>query len=845
MRRALCLGFFLCSAPLIAEPEWSDLTQPVALDASKAEDRWQAAVSPGEGPPEAAGWRAIAVPGYLLAEPELEARVHALQPPVLWYRLRFRLAGPEALKLPPELSLRLGRINDRDRTYLNGEFLGQTGIHGSSIPTAYDRVRIYPIPRAILRPGETNEILIRVEGYSADFLGFDRGGSALGPTAEFAREARQSAALSFLFLGAYAAVGGYFLFLYVRRTREVENLLFGVFCLTLVLYQAMKEQIKYDWGLGFVALKRIEFTALFLLGPLFFYFLRFFFRPPRGRFRTLTDAAGAIGSALCLAFLPYVWFTDDADAWWRAQTIVIERGAWLLLMGGMLALALRRALAGDPDARIMFGGVGVLIVSVVVDQLASHGIFALPPTFGYAFSAFVFSAAVVLSNRFVRLHSEVEDLNRNLEGKVEERTRQLEKAFAEVNALKEQQDGDYFLTSLLLQPLSSVELIGQRVGVELLTVQKKQFQFRRWDAEIGGDLSTAHSIRLRGRACTAVLCGDAMGKSIQGAGGALVLGTVFKSVINRTLNSALYSEKSPERWLKDCFLELQDIFVSFDGRMLVAAALALVDDATGLCYYINAEQPPAVLWREGQASFVEGPSALRRKLGVDGALGADAGRLAITTLQLQAGDVLIFGSDGRDDLLLGVRDDGGRIINEDETLFLEQVRRGAGELKPIYRSLLDSGALTDDLALLRVSYLEDAPLDPGDPRTEADSLYATGRAQFRAGEYAGAAQSLARAVDLNPGDLRALALLSQAAKLSGDLQRAALEGERVRLRAPEHAANLMNLADVYRRLGDAIRARKLLAEAEELGDSAAEATLAKLRALLARESGANGESAQL
>lgn len=834
MRRALWLSLFLCSAPLFAEPEWSDLTQPVSLDASKTDNRWQAAASAEAWPPETTVWRPIAVPGYLQAEPELEARAQALQPPVVWYRLRFRLAAADALKLPLELSLRLGRINDRDRAYLNGEWLGETGVHGSAIPTAYDRVRVYPVPRAFLRPGQTNEILIRVESYGADFLGFDRGGLALGPTAEFAGEARRSAALSFLFLGAYAAVGGYFLFLFARRTREVENLFFGVFCLTLVLYQAMKEQIKYDWGLDFVALKRIEFTALFLLGPLFFYFLRFFFRPQPGRFRTVIDAAGGVGGALCLAFLPYVWFTDNADAWWRAQTLVVERGAWILLMGGMLALALRRALAGDPDARIMFIGVGVLIVSVVVDQMASHGIIALPPTFGYAFSAFVFSAAVVLSNRFVRLHSEVEDLNRNLEDKVEERTRQLEKAFAEVNALKEQQDGDYFLTSLLLQPLSSLELTGQRVRVELLTVQKKQFQFRRWNAEIGGDLSTAHSIRLRGRACTAILCGDAMGKSIQGAGGALVLGTVFKSVINRTLNSALYWDKAPERWLKDCFLELQDIFVSFDGRMLVAAALALVDDATGLCYYINAEQPSVVLWRNGGAAFVDGPGALRRKLGVDGALGADAGRLAIATLQLEPGDVLIFGSDGRDDLLLGLRDDGGRIINEDETLFLEHVRRGAGELEPIYCSLLESGALTDDLALLRVSYLEDAPVDSGDPRTEAAALAAAARAQFRAGDYASATQNLERAVDLNPDDLRALALLSQAAKLSGDLARAALEGERVRLRAPEHAANLLNLADVYRRLGDFSRAIKLLGEAESLGDAAPATTLAKLRALLAR-----------
>ena len=53
-----------------------------------------------------------------------------------------------------------------------------------------------------------------------------------------------------------------------------------------------------------------------------------------------------------------------------------------------------------------------------------------------------------------------------------------------------------------------------------------------------------------------------MGKSIQGAGGALALGVVFKSILSR--NKILSGEENifPERWLKQSYQELQSIFES-------------------------------------------------------------------------------------------------------------------------------------------------------------------------------------------------------------------------------------------------------------------------------------------
>ena len=70
--------------------------------------------------------------------------------------------------------------------------------------------------------------------------------------------------------------------------------------------------------------------------------------------------------------------------------------------------------------------------------------------------------------------------------KVRERTRDLEQTLEEVKKLKQQQDGDYFLTSLLLQPLWVNGAKSARVKTEFFQKQKKEFQFKKWRREMGG-----------------------------------------------------------------------------------------------------------------------------------------------------------------------------------------------------------------------------------------------------------------------------------------------------------------------------------------------------------------------
>ena len=76
-----------------------------------------------------------------------------------WYRIHFEL--PKNLK-GKALYLRLGRIDDVDRVYLNGRFAGGTGTLPPKYRTAYDTKRIYCLDPDMLKFGGDNVLAIQV-----------------------------------------------------------------------------------------------------------------------------------------------------------------------------------------------------------------------------------------------------------------------------------------------------------------------------------------------------------------------------------------------------------------------------------------------------------------------------------------------------------------------------------------------------------------------------------------------------------------------------------------------------------------------------------------------------------
>lgn len=81
-----------------------------------------------------------------------------------WYRLHFR---PEPGLAGKTLVLLLGKIDDLDEAFLNGESIGRTGtlsqFRGNKAPVnEYKELRAYSVPAGLLHVGEDNVIAVRV-----------------------------------------------------------------------------------------------------------------------------------------------------------------------------------------------------------------------------------------------------------------------------------------------------------------------------------------------------------------------------------------------------------------------------------------------------------------------------------------------------------------------------------------------------------------------------------------------------------------------------------------------------------------------------------------------------------
>lgn len=429
---------------------------------------------------------------------------------------------------------------------------------------------------------------------------------------------------------------------------------------------------------------------------------------------------------------------------------------------------------------------------------------------------------------FAKATGEIGRIREHLQSLVDERTSELRETLRTVEELKNQQDGDYFLTSLLIKPLGINRTGGKKAKVDFFIKQKKNFTFKGKENEIGGDICIAQEIILRGKEYTVFLNADAMGKSLQGAGGILVLGAAFHSILQRTMHSEATYSLYAEKWIKNAFTELHRLFQGFEGSMLVSLVLGVLDEEAGLLYYINAEHPWSVLYRDGKASFLE-ESLQYRKLGTPGAEEI----MTVKTFPLEPGDVLVVGSDGRDDLEFH-SSDGEKFMNEDESLFLKLVEASETDLSNLVSSLENQGRITDDLSLLRIEYqpgarkkskfgkevqalsskarerlknkeiveairlLEEAlQLSPENQIIKRDLI----RLQYRNSDFEKACKYLESYLEENPGDTDMIYIGSFCFKKIGDLQKSLELAERVQLRNPGITANLSHIADLNFKLG--------------------------------------------
>lgn len=406
---------------------------------------------------------------------------------------------------------------------------------------------------------------------------------------------------------------------------------------------------------------------------------------------------------------------------------------------------------------------------------------------------------------------------------ISRKSNQLSEALGEVTKAKELQEQDYFLISYLSNPLSQIKAHPGPVRVESLIEQRKKFHYKDQIHEIGGDICISDRITLRGKNYTTFLNGDAMGKSLQGAAGAIIMGSVFRSCLarNKSKRNQLHY---PEQWIKSCYLDFQKIFESFDGSMFMSMVFGLVDEERGFLYYINAEHPWTVLYRGGEAVYLEEELNIR-KLGmpiIDRVI-QDGGEhhyhdcvenvFTLKTFLLQPGDTIIIGSDGRDDISLKKKAADRLEMNWDTQLFLNAVQDGRGNLTGIKNFLIAQGDLVDDFSLMRISYEGEKKSSNGF-RNGIRPEYITNRRMLHLAlerrDFGAAAKIAQEQIQAYPDHDTLFLIASICNRKINNLELAADLGECYHYRRPNSKKSLMNLTKIYYRTGELDRVNCLL-----------------------------------
>ncbi|PJZ30408.1 SpoIIE family protein phosphatase [Leptospira kmetyi] len=719
------------------------------------------------------------------------------------------------LKSSLEPGIRFGEIGEVFEVYINGKQIANEGEFSENKISFHRTVRgqVYEIDRKILKPTD-NRLLIKISGDPKfDHTGFYlTSGYEVGYYKDLIYKEQDR--ITLILIGIYITTGLYHLFLFIKRRKERYNLTFGLFALLIGLYIYTRTSAVFENPLDSTLIQRIELIGLYICVSCYFTFMSQLFNGRTIRpifyysvFNVLLTIPTFFAPMYICEYLLRVWQIG-------ALFFAVPMNFYVLIQG------IRHKL---PAAKRLFLGTIVITFTAfydVLDSMFFNTGFAFSK---YGFFFYVMGIATILAERFSELHAKTEELNANLEQRVEERTKELSETLENLSILKDQQDGDYFLTSLLINPLGQNNAKSKNVKIEFFIKQKKRFHFKNRDNEIGGDLCKTESILLKGKRVTVFFNADAMGKSMQGAGGALVLGAVFKSIIERTRFSSFMKDLYPERWLKNAFIELHRVFESFEGSMLVSIVLGVIEDDTGFVYYMNAEHPYSILYRDGIASFL-GENHFYRKLGSQLVEGA----LSVQTFQFMPGDVLFNGSDGRDDILLE-NVDGKKNMNYDETRILRIVEESKGNLERINSQLNREGVLTDDLSIMRIEWNGQVPkrvrikLAKRDKKsldkffseiqegkqTHPAALRELSLSYFRLREYVKATFCAQEYLTAVPSDDTMIGYTSRMLRKAGDMNQAVDVGERLRTRDPKNARNLRNLIRAYKGLKNSDRIAKL------------------------------------
>ena len=375
-----------------------------------------------------------------------------------WYRRHVPVAWPA----DQALGLTLGKIDSAYELYVGGHRLGGAGTLPPNPRMEYDRHRTYAIPSSARAPDGSVVIALRVWRHPrkiSSAAGPVEGPFEIGPLANVIERQQRAEAGQLTLVFVFLVVAVHHFALRLRLGSGSDYLWFGVLALLAATYGFLRTQWKYLVLDDFLVLKKVEHLVLWLLPPALLQFLWIFFGQVRPSWLRsvqimLLVAAGTI--AITPGLLPALALLS------ALQLMVVP------LLVVCLVLVAQRIRAGDREAMVVGLGMAVLGTTIMHDALVDRSYIVNPRVVVYGFAFLVVGMSVTLGDRFYRALRERDALTKELEARVDLRTRELSEAYRQMKELA-LRDG--------LTQLSNRGAIRERAASELARARRQGAPF--------------------------------------------------------------------------------------------------------------------------------------------------------------------------------------------------------------------------------------------------------------------------------------------------------------------------------------------------------------------------------
>lgn len=338
----------------------------------------------------------------------------------IWLKKVFSV--PEDLK-NQNLGVYLGRISIADETYVNGAYIGGEGTCPPNEFSAWNTARFYTIPEAILNNGD-NEIVVKIwvdgEGsiVSHPFIS-----TIITARKAASREAFWNSKINLIFAFLMLIIAGYHLMLYFKNKNEKENLMFALINILSALYLSVffYGELPFSYGthVSFLFFQKIFSNSLpFFIGYMVISFIITFVHSTENKVIKYIRLAFLILPVVIVLFAP------------DYRILRSMRWTFMMLIPPMLYLLfviIRALVRKEKDAvTLLFGFsplLGTFLIDIIVHNILKN--YSFPYITSIGWQLVIVSLLFILANRFVKSRRQVEELNRTLENKVEERTKEL------------------------------------------------------------------------------------------------------------------------------------------------------------------------------------------------------------------------------------------------------------------------------------------------------------------------------------------------------------------------------------------------------------------------------------